>query len=169
MVQRGEAMKYNGRWWVGLLLLAGAMSGCGDDDHDHHHHDHHHHDHACVQVREVEPNDTTSTAQFLDPGPAGDCIIVDGQLAAATDVDTYRILIEESLTLTVTVNQNPGGDFAVQLVQADTGTPIKNCPSPVVPDSCRVSFDVHGRALPVHVVVTSVAGAGPYALTLDVQ
>jgi len=161
-------MKYSGWWWVGLLLV-GAMSGCGDDDHDHHHHDHHHHDHACVQVREVEPNDTASTAQFLDPGPAGDCIIVDGQLAAATDVDTYRIRIEEPLTLTVTVEQNPGGDFAVQLVQADTGTPIQNCNSAAVRDGCEVSFDVHGRALPVNVVVTSMDGAGPYTLTLDVQ
>jgi hypothetical protein len=169
MVQRGEAMKYSGWWWVGLLILAGAMSGCGDDDHDHHHHDHHHHDHACVQVREVEPNDMASTAQFLDPGPAGDCVIVNGQLAAATDVDTYRILIEESITLTVTLDQNPGGDFAVQLVQADTSSLLQNCRSPVVPEVCQVSFDVHGRALPVNVVVTSVAGAGPYTLTLDVQ
>jgi hypothetical protein len=43
------------------------------------------------------------------------------------------------------------------------------CRSPVVPDGCQVSFEVHGRALPVHVVVTSVAGVGPYTLTLDVQ
>jgi len=160
-------MKYSGWWWGGLLLLVGAVSGCGDDDHNHHHHDHHRH--ACVQVREVEPNDTASTAQFLDPGPAGDCIVVDGQLAAAMDVDTYRILIEESLTLAVTLDQSPGGDFAVQLVQADTGSLLQNCSSPVVPEVCQGSFDVHGRALPVHVVVTSVAGAGPYTLTLDVQ
>src|SRR5262245_66254579 len=120
-------MKYSGGWWVGLLL-AGAMSGCGDDDHDHHHHDHHRH--ACVQVREVEPNDMASTAQFLDPGPAGDCVIVDGQLAVATDVDTYRILIEEPLTLTVTLEQHAGGDFAVQLVQADTGSLLQNWPTP---------------------------------------
>ena len=162
-------MKYSGWWWGGLLLLVVAMSGCGDDDHDHHHHDHHHHDHACVQVREVEPNDTASTAQFLNPGPAGDCIRVDGDLPPATDVDTYRILIEEPLTLAITLDQSPGVDFAVQLVQADTGTPIKNCPSPMGPDGCKVSFDVHRRALPVLVVVTSMDGAGPYTLTLDVQ
>ena len=162
-------MQYNGWWWVGLLILAGAMSGCGDGDHDHHPHDHHHHDHACVQVREVEPNDMASTAQFLDPGPAGDCVIVDGDLTTATDVDTYRIRIEESLTLTVIVDQHAGGDFAVQLVQADTGAPIQNCRTPAVPESCQVSFEVHGPALPVNVVVTSVAGAGPYTLTLDVR
>jgi hypothetical protein len=156
-------MRYSGWWWVGLLLV-GVVSGCEDDDHDHHHHRH-----ACAQVREVEPNDMASTAQFLDPGPAGDCVIVDGDLTTATDVDTYRILIEEPLTLAVTLDQSPGRDFAVQLVQADTGTPIQNCPSPVVPEGCQVSFDVHGRALPVNVVVTSVAGAGPYTLTLDVQ
>ena len=161
-------MKYSGWWWVGLLLV-GAMSGCGDDDHDHHHHDHHHHDHACVQVREVEPNDLASTAQFLDPGPAGDCVIVEGDLTTATDVDTYRILIEEPLTLAVTLDQNPGVDFAIQLVQADTGALIKNCHSAAVPDGCKVSFDVHRRALPVLVVVTSMDGAGPYTLTLDVQ
>jgi hypothetical protein len=157
-------MNYSGWWWVGLLILVGAVSGCGDDDHDHHHHHH-----ACVQVREGEPNDTASTAQFLDPGPAGDCVRVDGQLAAANDVDTYRILIEESLTLTVTVDQNPGGDFAVQLVQADTGSLLQSCSTPAVPEVCTVSFDVHAGALPVNVVVTSVAGAGPYTLTLDVQ
>jgi hypothetical protein len=167
-------MKYSGWWWGGLLLLVVAVSGCGDDDHDHHHHDHHHHDHhhhdhACVQVREVEPNDMASTAQFLDPGPAGDCVIVEGDLTTATDVDTYRILIEEPLTLTVTLDQSPGVDFAVQLVQADTSALIKDCHSAAVSEGCKVSFDVHGRALPVNVVVTSVAGVGPYTLTLDVQ
>ena len=157
-------MKHKGWWWVSMLLLVGIMGGCGDDDHDHHHHHH-----GCVQVREVEPNDTAMTAQFLDPGVAGDCVIVEGDLAAATDVDTYRILIEEPLTLAVTLNPSSGGDFAVQLVQAETGALIQNCPSPVVPEGCKVSFDVHGRALPVNVVVTSVAGVGPYTLTLDVQ
>jgi hypothetical protein len=157
-------MRYSGWWWVGLLILVGAVSGCGDDDHDHHHHRH-----GCVQVREVEPNDTASTAQFLDPGPAGDCVRVEGDLTTAADVDTYRILIEESLTLAVTLDQSPGGDFAVQLVQADTGVLIQNCSSPVVPEVCAVSFDVHAGALPVNVVVTAVVGTGPYTLTLDVQ
>jgi hypothetical protein len=103
-------MKYSGWWWVGLLLLVGAVSGCGDDDHDHHHHRH-----ACVQVREVEPNDTASTAQFLDPGPAGDCVIVEGDLTTATDVDTYRIRIEESLALTVTLDQSVSGDLKLHV------------------------------------------------------
>jgi hypothetical protein len=158
-------MRHKG-WWVGILLLVGAMGGCGDDDH---HHDHHHHQHACVQVREVEPNDTTMTAQFLDPGVAGDCVIVEGNLATATDVDTYRILIEEPLTLAIRLDHNPGLDFAVQLVQAETGAPIPDCHSAVVPAVCQVSFDVHGPALPVNVVVTSGGGAGAYTLTLDVQ
>ena len=159
-------MKSSGWWGVGLLILVGAVSGCGDDDHDH---DHHRHRHACVQVREVEPNDLASTVQFLDPGPAGDCVIVDGQLASATDVDTYRILIEEPLTLAITLDQNPGVDFAVQLVQADTGALIEDCQSAAVSEGCKVSFDVHGPALPVNVVVTSVDGAGQYTLTLDVE
>jgi hypothetical protein len=149
-------------WWVGILIMVAAVSGCGDDDHHHHHH-------GCVQVREVEPNDTAMTAQFLDPGSAGDCVRVEGNLATATDVDTYRILIEETLTLTVTLDQSPGGDFAVQLLRADTGALLQNCSSPVVPEVCEVSFDVHAPALPVNVVVTSVVGAGPYTLTLDVQ
>jgi hypothetical protein len=140
------------------------MGGCGDDDHDHHHHHH-----GCVQVREVEPNDMAMTAQFLDPGVAGDCVIVEGDLAAATDVDNYRILIEESLTLAVTLDHSPGVDFAVQLVQADTGALIQNCQSAAVPEVCKVFFDVHAPALPVIVVVTSMAGAGPYTLKLDVQ
>src|SRR5262245_7528304 len=163
-MQRGQAMRYRGWWWIGLFILVGAVGGCGDDDHDHHHHHH-----GCVQVQEVEPNDTMSTAQFLDPGPAGDCVIVEGNLSAATDVDNYRILIEEPLTLAVTLDHNLGVDFAVQLVQADTGALIQNCSSPAVPEACQVAFDVQGPALPVTVVVTSVDGAGLYTLTLNVQ
>jgi len=154
-------------WWrnvVSLLMLAGVLGGCDGDDHDHHHHHH-----ACVQVREVEPNDTALTAQFLDPGVAGDCVIVEGHLAAATEVDTYRILIEEPLTLAVTFDQRQGVDFAVQLVQADTGALIQTCHSGVVPEVCQVSFEVHAPALPVNIVVTSAVGVGPYTLTLDVQ
>jgi hypothetical protein len=159
-------MRHKGWWWVGMLLLVGIMGGCGDDDHDHHHHPHHD---GCVQVREGEPNDTAMTAQFLDPGVAGDCVIVEGNLAAATDVDTYRILIEEPLTLAVTLNASPGVDFAVQLVQAETGALLQNCRSGAAPAGCEVFLDVPGPALPVTVIVTSVVGAGPYTLTLDVQ
>jgi hypothetical protein len=160
---RGLCRAVYGGWWWGGLLLAGVMGGCGDDDHDHHHHD------GCVQMREVEPNNTAMTAQFLDPGVAGDCVIVAGNLAAATEVDIYRILIEEPLTLAVTLDHNQGVDFAVQVVQADTGALIQNCNSAAVLDGCEVSFAVHARALPVLAVVTSVVGAGPYTLTLDVQ
>jgi len=161
-------MRHRSWWWVGILLMVGAVGGCGDDDWDDDH-DHHHHHPSCVQLREGEPNDMALTAQFLDPGFAGDCVIVEGNLVAATDVDTYRILIEETLTIAVTLDQSPGGDFAVQLAHADTGAVIQNCSSPVVPEVCVVSFDVGAAALPVNVVVTSVVGAGPYTLTLDVQ
>jgi hypothetical protein len=156
-------MRHRG-WWVGILLLVGVVGGCGDDDHDHHHRHH-----GCIQMREVEPNDTAMTAQFLDPGVAGDCVTVKGGLTAATDVDTYRIRIEEPLTLAVTLDHNPGVDFAVQLVQANTGALIQNCSSAAVPESCEVFFDVPAPALSVLVVVTSMVGAGPYTLTLDVQ
>jgi hypothetical protein len=161
-------MRHRSWWWGGILLLLGAVGGCGDEDwdDDHDHHDHHP---SCVQLREVEPNDTALTAQFLDPGFAGDCVIVEGNLVAATDMDTYRILIEETLTMAVTLDHSQGVDFAVQLMNADTGELIQNCGSPVVPEVCVVSFDVRAAALPVNVVVTSVVGAGPYTLTLDVQ
>ena len=82
------------RWcWcslAGLLLLAGVLGGCDGDNHD----DHDKAPHTqggCLLEGEREPNDTTLIAQILDPGFAGDCISVQGNLFAATDVDTYGI------------------------------------------------------------------------------
>jgi hypothetical protein len=155
-------------WWrslVGLLMLAGALGGCNGDDHE----EDHHARGRCVLVGEREPNDTTLIAQILDPGVAGDCASVEGQLLAATDVDTYAIVIEETLTLLVTVDHSPGVDLDVQLFNADTGELILDCGSPGVPEVCVVPFVVRARDLAVDVVVTSVVGAGPYTLTLDVQ
>ena len=158
------------RWWwvslVGLLLLAGASGGCdGDDDDDKEHHARG----RCILFGEREPNDTTLIAQILDPGFAGDCVIVEGNLFAATDVDSYAILVEETLTLVVTVDHSPEVDFDVQLLNADTGELILDCGISVVPEVCVVPFVVRTRDIAVDVVVTSVVGAGPYTLTLDVQ
>ena len=155
-------------WWrslIGLLILAGVLGGCseGDDDEEHHARG------RCVLFREQEPNDTALTAQFLDPGFAGDCVIVEGALLAATDVDSYRILVEETLTLVVTVDHSPGVDFDLLLFNADTGELILDCGLSVVPEVCVVSFVVRSQDLAVDIVVTSVVGAGPYTLTLDVQ
>jgi hypothetical protein len=88
---------------------------------------------------------------------------------AATDVDSYAVLVEETLTLVVTVDHSPGVDFDVQLLDADTGQLILDCGSPVTPEVCVVPFVVRTRDIDVDVVVTSVVGAGPYTLTLDVQ
>jgi hypothetical protein len=159
------------RWWAsltGLLLLAGILGGCDGDDHDDHDRDHHTQG-GCLLAGEREPNDTTLIAQILDPGFAGDCVSVQGNLFAATDVDTYGIFVEESLTLVVTVDHSPGVDFDVLLVNADTGALILDCGLAVVPEICVVPFVVRTGDLAVDVVVTSVVGAGPYTLTLDVQ
>lgn len=157
------------RWWWsslgGLLLLAGVLGGCDGDDYDKEHHA----PNRCLLFREREPNDTPLSAQILDPGFAGDCVIVEGDLFATTDVDIYGILVEETLTLVVTVDHSPGVDFDVQLVNADTGELLQDCGLAVVPEVCVVPLVVSSRDLAVDVVVTSVVGAGPYTLTLDVQ
>jgi len=157
------------RWWwrslTGLLLLAGLVGGCGGDDHD----GEHHAQGRCLLFDEREPNDTSLTAQILDPGFAGDCVIVEGDLFVPTDVDTYGLLIEETLTLVVTLDHSPGVDFDVLLFNADTGELLQDCGLAVVPEVCAVSFVVPAGDLAVDVVVTSVIGAGSYTLTLDVQ
>jgi hypothetical protein len=160
------------RWWwgrlAGLLLVAGVLGGCDGDDHDDHDKEHHVQG-GCLLVGEREPNDTTLIAQILDPGFTGDCVSVQGNLFAATDVDTYGIFVEESLTLVVTLDHSPGVDFDVLLVNADTGEPILDCGLAVVPEICVVPFVVRAGDLAVDVVVTSGVGAGLYTLTLDVQ
>jgi hypothetical protein len=155
-------------WWgslAGFLLLAGVLGGCGGDDHD----EEIHARGRCILFDEREPNDTPPSAQILDPGFTGDCIIVEGDLFVPTDVDTYDILIEETLTLVVTIDHSPGVDFDVLLFNADTGELLQDCGLAVVPEVCAVSFVVPAGDLAVDVVVTSVVGAGPYTLTLDVQ
>ena len=162
------------RWWwsslAGLLLLTGLVGGCGGDDHDGEHHDGEHHAQGrCILFAEREPNDTPPLAQILDPGFAGDCVTVEGDLFVPTDVDTYGILIEETLTLVVSVDHSPVVDFDVLLFNAETGELIVDCGLPVVPEVCVVPFVVGSRDLAVDVVVTSFRGAGSYTLTLDVQ
>ena len=162
------------RWWwsslAGLLLLAGIVGGCGGDDHDGEHHDGEHHAQGrCILFAEREPNDTPPLAQILDPGFASDCVMVEGGLFVPTDVDTYGILIEETLTLVVSVDHSPVVDFDVLLFNAETGELIVDCGLPVVPEVCVVPFVVGSRDLAVDVVVTSVIGAGAYTLTLEVQ
>jgi hypothetical protein len=157
------------RWcWgslAGLLMLAGILGGCDGDDHDGEPHARG----RCLVFDEREPNDTPPSAQILDPGFAGDCVLVEGDLFAGTDVDTYGIFIEETLTLVVTLDHSPGVDFDVLLFHADTGELILDCGLNVVPEACVVPFVVGSRDLAVDVVVTSVRGAGSYTLTLDVQ
>jgi hypothetical protein len=157
------------RWcWgslAGLLLLAGIVGGCGGDDHDGEHHARS----RCLVFGEREPNDTPPLTQILDPGFAGECVIVEGDLFVPPDVDTYGILIEETLTLVVTIDHSPTVDFDVLLLNADTGELILDCGLNVVPEVCVVPFIVGSRDIAVDVVVTSFFGAGSYTLTLDVQ
>ena len=150
---------------AGLLLLAGLVGGCGGDDHDGEHHAHG----RCIVFAEREPNDTPPIAQILDPGFAGDCVVVEGGLFVPPDVDTYGILIEETLTLVVTIDHSPAVDFDVLLFNADTGELILDCGLNVVPEVCGVPIVVGARDLAVDVVVTSFVGAGSYTLTLNVQ
>lgn len=167
--QRQKTVWIRERWWrrslAGLLLLAGILSGCNGDDHD----GELHAQSRCLVFGEREPNDTPLIAQILDPGFAGDCVIVEGDLFTATDVDTYGIVIEETLTLVVTMDHSPLVDFDVLLFNADTGELILDCGLNVVPEVCVVPFVVGGFDIAVEVVVTSFSGAGTYTLTLDVQ
>ena len=157
------------RWcWhslASLLMLAGLLGGCNGNDHDGEHHARS----RCLVFGEREPNDTPPIAQILDPGFAGDCVSVEGDLFVPTDVDIYGILIEETLTLVVTLDHSPFVDFDVLLVNAETGELILDCGLNVVPEVCVVPFVVRGFDIAVDVVVTSFSGAGTYTLTLDVQ
>jgi hypothetical protein len=157
-------MTRSGWWWVGILMLVGVVSGCGDDDHDHHHH---HHD--CGQAREAEPNNTPRTATFLGEAFRGDCAVVMGRLSDATDVDAYRFLVHERLTLVVTLDHSAEVNVALRFLDADTGDQIQDCGSGVVPLVCDVPFPERAHDIAVHAVVTSVSGTGPYTLTLDTQ
>src|SRR5712692_771831 len=152
--------------WIGVLMIAGALGGCsGGGDHN-----------AggpgssgCVLVAEQEPNDTILTAQFLGDLIVGDCFVVAGSLFDPVDVDGYRVLIQESLNLVVTLDHSPFVDFDIQLFDADTGQLILDCGSNVVPEVCVVPFAVRSRDIAVDIVITSVVGAGTYTLTLDPQ
>jgi hypothetical protein len=145
--------------------MVGAVGGCWDHDDDHHHR--HHHD--CGQSREVEPNDTPRTADFLGEVLRGDCAVVLGSLSDPADVDTYRFLVQERLTLVVTLDHSADVNVALQFLSADTGDLIQDGGSGVEPAVCDVSFTVHSHDIAVDAVVTSVSGAGPYTLTLDAQ
>jgi hypothetical protein len=152
-------------WWVGLvdlLMLAGAMTGCsgGGDHHDGPHG-------GCVLVGEQEPNATSPTAQFLGDLFIDDCVAVAGSVFDPVDVDSYRVLIPESLSLVVTIDHSPVVDFDLLLFDADTGQLILDCGLSVVPEVCVVPFVVRSRDIAVDVVVTSVVGAGSYTLTLE--
>jgi hypothetical protein len=156
------------RWWirmVGILMLVGVVSGCNGGDHDDDHHDHN--GDICFLFGEREPNDTSRTAQFLDDMFLDDCFIVEGSLGDTADVDTYRVLIHESLTLVVTLDHSPLVDFDVQLFDADTGQLILDCSTSAVPEICSVPFVVRARDIAVDIVVTSVLRAGTYTLALD--
>jgi hypothetical protein len=153
------------RWgWVGmvgLLMIAGALGGCGGGDDDD--------GNGCFLIGEQEPNDTFLTAQFLGDVFVDDCFIIDGSIFAPADVDSYRVLIQESLSLVVTLDHSSGVDFDILFFDADTGQLIRDCGISVVPEVCAVFFDVGGGDIAVDVVVTSFIGAGTYTLTLDAQ
>src|SRR5438094_9627895 len=100
-------------WWVGILMMVGAVGGCGDDHHHHHHR-------GCELLQELEPNDTPRTADFLGEAFVGDCAVVAGSLSDPADVDTYRFLVQESLTLVATLDHSPQVNLALQLFDADT-------------------------------------------------
>jgi hypothetical protein len=117
----------------------------------------------------VEPNDTPLTAEVLGGLSVGACDIIYGSLSNPADVDSYSVLVRESLTLVVTFDPSPLVDFEVQLFEADTGQLLRDCGNSVVPEVCAVPVVVGGVALAVDVVVTSLSGAGPYTLTLNVQ
>lgn len=155
------------RWWVGIvgiLMTAGALGGCTEGGHD---------DGFfggdCALFNEVEPNATSLTAQDLGDAFVDDCAIVAGSISNVSDVDRYAVLIQESLTLVVTLDHSPLVDFDILVFDAETGQLIRDCGTGAVPEICAVSFDVRSRAIDVDVVVISEVGAGTYTLTLDAQ
>ena len=147
---------------AGILMIVGFLGGCGGGDHEDERG-------SCVLVGEQEPNATALTAQLLGDPFVGDCAIVAGSLFDPTDVDSYRVLVQEDFTLVVTLDHSSLVDFDIQLFNADTGELIRDCGSNVVPEICVVPFVVRGRSLAVDVVVTSALGAGTYTLTIDTQ
>ena len=156
------------RWWVGIvgtLMLAGALGGCSEGDHD----EDFHSNGACVLFNEVEPNATSLTAQDLGDAFVDDCAVVSGSLSTVTDVDRYAVLIQESLTLVVTLDHSPLVDFDILVFDAQTGELIRDCGTGAVPEICAVSFGVSSRPIDVDVVVVSEVGAGTYTLTLEAQ
>ena len=153
-------------WWVGMigiLMIAGASGGCSGGDHADGHHD----SGGCILFREVEPNATALTAQFLGDMFFDDCFAVAGSIFDTTDVDSYRVLVQEALTLVVTLDHSPLVDFDILLFDADTGQLIRDCGVGVVPEVCVVPFVVRSRDIAVDVVVAPVFGAGLYTLTLS--
>ena len=151
-------------WWVGILMIAGALGGCSGGDHNDAPQSG-----GCFLFREVEPNDTLLTAQFLDAIVTDDCFVVDGDLFNVADEDSYRVLVQENLTLVATLDHSPLVDLDIQLFDVVTGRLILDCGSNVVPEVCTVPFVVRSGDIAVDVVVTSAVGAGSYTLTLRAQ
>lgn len=155
------------RWWVGiisLLMIAGALGGCGEGGHDNGFNGD-----GCALFSEVEPNSTTGTAHFLDDMFIDDCFVVEGSISTAADVDNYSVLIQESLTLVVTLDHSVLVDFDILIFDADTGQLIHDCGASGVPEVCAVSFDARAGDIAVDIVVLSEDGAGTYTLTLEAQ
>jgi hypothetical protein len=146
-------------------MLAGALGGCSEGDHDDAFLD----NGACVLFSEVEPNATSLTSQDLGDAFVDDCAIVAGSISTETDVDTYAVLIRESLTLVVTLEHSPLVDFDILVFDAQTGQLIRDCGAGAVPEICAVPFGVSSHPIDVDVVVVSEVGAGTYTLTLDAQ
>jgi len=161
------------RWWVGMvgiLMLAGTLGSCSGGGSSGGRHDGGVDDSVvCLLFGEREPNATPLTAQFLGDMFFDDCFIVDGSLFDVADVDSYRVLIQESLTLVVSLDHSLLVDFDIQLFDADTGQLILDCGISVVPEVCVVPFVVFSRDIAVDVVVTSFIGAGTYTLTLTAE
>jgi len=144
-------------------MMAGALGGCGGGG------DGQRASSGCFLIGEREPNATALTAQFLDNVFVDDCFIVSGSIFDPADVDSYRVLVQESLSLVVTLDHSRFVDFDIQLFDADTGQLISDCGINVVPEVCEVLFTVRSSDIAVDVVVTSFIGAGTYTLTLDAQ
>lgn|GEM_PF-6044170 len=95
---------------------------------------------------------------------AGTCVALSGLLSTTDDVDGYRLLMKEALTLDLTlISDDFLADFDLVILDVETGNTVEICESPTSPEVCTIAFE---DEMLVAVVVLPTEGLGSYTLTL---